>query len=115
MPASDHMKTRLRTDLVAAMKLGSKGDATILRELIAALDNAEAAPVRRDEPSYVQHDFFSGAAETERLLLSRQEVHDILLKEIETREQAAIEYARLGRSADALLAEVAVARRYLND
>ena len=42
-------------------------------------------------------------------------MRDILLKEIETREQAAAEYVRLGRSADALLAEVAVARRYLND
>jgi uncharacterized protein YqeY len=115
VPASDHMKTRLRTDLVAAMKLGSKGDATILRELIAALDNAEAAPVRRDEPSYVQHDFFSGAAETERLLLSEEQVRDIIQKEIETREKAAAEYVRVGRSAEVLLAEVAVARRYLKD
>jgi uncharacterized protein YqeY len=109
------MKTRLRTDLVAAMKLGRKGDATVLRELIAALDNAEAPPVRHEEPSYVQHDFLSGAAETERLVLSREQVRDILLKEIETREQAAAEYTRLGRSADALLAEIVVARRYLDD
>ncbi len=115
MPASDHMKTRLRTDLVAAMKLESKGAAKILRELIVALDNAEAAPVRRDEPSYIQHDFFSGAAETERLLLSGEQVRAVLLQEIAAREQAAAEYVRLGRSADALLAEVAVARRYLND
>ncbi len=113
MQEIDRMKNRLRTDLVAAMKLGRKGEATILRELIAALDNAEAPPVRQEQPSYVQHDFLSGAAEVERLRLSGQQVRDVLSREIETRAQAAAEYARLGKNADALLAEIVVARRYL--
>nr|WP_145994441.1 hypothetical protein [Mesorhizobium loti] len=109
------MKTRLRTDLVAAIKHGRKVEATILRELIAALDNAEAPPVRREQLSLVQHDFLSGSAETEKLLLSREQVREVLQAEIETREQAAAEYARLGKGADSLLAEVTVARRYLDN
>lgn len=113
MLESERMKTRLRTDLVAAMKQGRKTEATILRELIAALDNAEAAPVRDECLSLVRHDFFSGTAETAKLVLSSEQVHAVLLAEIATREQAAAEYARLGKGADSLLAEVAVARRYL--
>mgnify|MGYP001358301556 CR=1 FL=1 len=111
------MKSRLRADLGAAMKLGRKREAALIRELIAAIDNAEAAPERAERASLVRHDFRSGSAEVERLFLSKEQVRDLLLTEIEKREQAAAEFGRLGQAegADALRAEVLMAKRYLED
>jgi uncharacterized protein len=112
-----HMKTRLRADLGAAMKLGRKREAALLRELIAAIDNAEAAPARTERASLVRHDFGSGSAEVERLFLSKEQVREVLLGEIEKREQAAAEFGRLGEAerADALGMEVLAARRYVEE
>jgi uncharacterized protein YqeY len=111
------MKSRLRSDLGAAMKLGRRHEAALIRELIAAIDNAEAAPARAERASEVRHDFRSGSAEVERLLLSEDQVRDILLREIEKREQAAAEFGRLGEQerADALRTEGLTARRYVEE
>jgi uncharacterized protein YqeY len=113
--ARGEMKSRLRADLGAAMKAGRKGDAALLRELIAAIDNAEAVPSRSEQASLVRHDFFKGSAEAEKLFLSEDEVHSLLLKEIEKREQAAAEFGRLGETqrADALRAEIWLAKQYV--
>lgn len=110
------MKSRLRADLMAAMKLGRKREATALRELIAAIDNAEATPLRPGETSTVRHDFHSGSAEVERLFLGKDQVRDILLREIEKRAEAAAEFERLGaaESAEALRLEMIVAKRYVD-
>lgn len=109
------MKSRLRADLVPAMKAGRKGEAALIRELIAVLDNAEAAPAGVERASLVRHEFGSGSAEVERLTLSESDVHNLLLMEIRKREQAAAEFDRVGKAegAEALRAEVLLARRYI--
>jgi uncharacterized protein len=111
------MKARLRADLAAAMKLGRKHEAALIRELIAAIDNAEAAPGRTERTSLVRHDFRSGSAEVERLLLSDDDVRDVLTREIERREHASAEFDRLGQAeaAAALRAEVVLAKRYAGE
>lgn len=110
------MKSRLRADLIAAMKLGRKREATALRQLIAAIDNAEAVPLRANETP-VRHEFLSGTAEVERLFLGKDQVRAILLREIEDRAEAAAEFERLGLAerAEVLKLEMLVARRYLDD
>ena len=111
------MKSRLRGDLAAAMKVGGKRDAALIRELIAAIDNAEAAPRRTDETSKVRHDFRSRSAEVERLVLSKDQVRTLLLQEIQEREQAALEFRRLGESgrADELHTQAGLAKRYVEE
>jgi uncharacterized protein YqeY len=111
------MKSRLRADLRAAMKAGKKSEAGLIRELIAAIDNAEAAPGRMEPASLVRHDFRSGSAEVERLVLSKDQVRTLLLGEIEKREQAAAELGRLGETqgADGLHTESLLAKRYVEE
>ena len=111
------MKSRLRADLVAAMKGGRKQEVSLLRELVALIDNAEAAPSRDEQASVVRHEFGSRSAETERLQLSADRVRDLLLADLERREQAASEFARLGnnQAAATLRAEASLARRYLEE
>lgn len=113
--AAENMKARMRADLTAAMKSGRKADVAVLRELIATLDNAEAAPGREERASLTRHEFGKGTAETERLALSGQQVRDLLQREIETRERATAEFDRLGRSenAETLRAQADIARRYV--
>ncbi|MFN3623448.1 MAG: hypothetical protein ACK4TP_05230 [Hyphomicrobium sp.] len=110
------MKARLRVDLTAAIKLGRKRDAALIRELIAAIDNAEAAPDPGERASLVRHDFHSGSAEVERLFLSKHQVRSVLLREIEKRERAAAEFGRLGEAerADSVHQEVLAAKRYVD-
>ena len=111
------MKSRLRADLGVAMKVGNRREAALIRELIAAIENAEAIPDRVERASVVRHDFLSGSAEAERLVLSKDQVRDLLLREIERREQAAAEFDRVGAAAraDALRAEISLAERYVGE
>ncbi|WP_129792153.1 hypothetical protein [Sphingosinicella sp. CPCC 101087] len=99
------------------MKLGRKGEAALLRELIGAIDNEEAAPRRAEQASLVRHNFRSGSAEVERRVLGKDQVRGLLLSEAEKREQAAAEFTRLGKAeaADALRTEAQLARRYLEE
>lgn len=115
--AGSAMKQRMRQDLREAMKGGRSQEASLIRALIASLDNAEAPP-RRDGPmTDEQHRFQEGSAEIERSVLDPQEVNAVLIAEIEEREQAAAELQRLGAAdrAEVLHAEVRLARRYVED
>jgi uncharacterized protein YqeY len=114
--AAAHMRSRLRSDLLTAMRSRRKLEVALIRELVAAIDNAEAPPVHAGPATEARHEFRSGSAEVERLVLSRAEVHALLLKEIEKRERAAAEFERLGEAerADALRAEAVVAKRYVD-
>ncbi|GGC73945.1 GatB/YqeY domain-containing protein [Chelatococcus reniformis] len=107
------MKARLRTDLRAAMKERRTGEASLIRALVAAIDNAEAPPLQASRTD--QHRFRDGSAEIERLHLDPARVRAVLLTEIEERERAAAEMSRLERPdrADALRAEIVIAKRYL--
>ncbi|MGJ0534933.1 hypothetical protein [Methylocystis sp.] len=112
--AGEAMKAQLRRDLRAAMKRGDKDEATVLRELVAALDNAEAAPLREERPSVDRHAFSDGSAEGERRVLTQKDVHALILGEMNARVEAAAEFARLGAEArsTALDAETRILRRY---
>ena len=108
------MKARLRGDLVAAMKERRTRDAQLLRALVAALDNAEA-PAMPGGPAPHQHAFGDGTAEIARLRLTAADVEAVLLAEIAEREQAAVEFERLGKveQAASLRDGIRLARRYI--
>lgn len=85
--AGKEMKARLRADLGSAMKAGRKDEAGVIRELIAALDNAEAVPARVEQASLVRHDFHRGSAEAERRVLGSDAVRQLFLDDVEKRKR----------------------------
>lgn len=113
--AGSAMKARMRADLREAMKGGRADEARLIRDLIAALDNAEAPPLPVENSVVQQHQFQAGSAEVERLWLDASDVRAILFREIEERESAAAEFSRLARHdhAAALRNQAAMARRYV--
>jgi uncharacterized protein YqeY len=113
--AGEAMKAQLRRDLRAAMKRRDNGEMALLRELGAALDNAEAAPLRAERPSVDRHAFSDGSAEGERRVLTRGDVHALMLGEVNARVEAAAAFARLGAEArsTALYAEIRILHRYI--
>lgn len=112
--AAREMKERLRTDLREAMKQGNAAELKVVRALVAALDNAEAPPLRPG-PASIEHEIAGGSTEIERLLLSRNDVRRVLLAEIEEREHAAAKLEHAGKKelAAAVRSEVLVVRRYV--
>ena len=114
--AGRDMKARLRADLRAEMKDKRAIEAKVIRALIAAIDNAEAPPAREGQKALVRHQFRSGSAEIERLLLSAVDVHGVIVADIHERERAAAEMERLGMMdrAEALRAEAVIAKRYVD-
>jgi hypothetical protein len=112
--AGQDMKTRLRGDLLAAMKGRHAMDAKVIRALIAAIDNAEAPPAVA-APDLTQYQFVSGSAEVQRLLLTPEQVQGVVLADIAEREMVAAQVDRLGQTARAaeLRTEAMVAGRYL--
>ncbi|MFT4039854.1 MAG: GatB/YqeY domain-containing protein [Thermomicrobiales bacterium] len=112
--AASIMKDRLRADLRAAMQERNASEARVLRSLIAAIDNAEA-PAISTAPSAHAHDFASGAAEVERLVLDDAQIARVLQAEIAERDCAAATFTQLGQPERAaeLEAEAAIARRYV--
>lgn len=107
------MKARLSADLRHALKQKDRPKVALLRNLVAALDNAEA-PHAAAGPA-LGEDFRSGAAEVERLALGNNEVRRVLLAKIEEREEAAAQFERLGQAerATALRFEAALAQQYI--
>lgn len=114
--AGRDMKARLRADLRTAMKDRRTIEAKVIRALIAAIDNAEAPPAHEGQTAPARHDFSSGSAEIERLLLSGAHVHGVIAADIHERERAAAEMERLGMMdrAEALRAEAVIAKRYID-
>lgn len=109
------MKNRMRADLRAAMKAGRASEAKVIRELVAAIDNAEAPALGPDRKAADLHQFGDGSSEVERLLLSADQVSRVLMADVEEREHAAAEMTRLNRPdrAEPLRQEIAIAKRYL--
>lgn len=114
--AGKKMKALMRADLSVALKERRADEAKVVRTLIAAIDNAEAPPLPAGHAASVTIRFESGAAEVERLCLSRSHLRRLLRTEIEEREQAAAALDHLNRAdrATALRAEALVVRRYLD-
>jgi len=114
--AGRDMKARLRADLRTAMKDRRTIEAKVIRALIAAIDNAEAPPAPEGQTALAHHRFRSGSAEIERLLLSGARVRGVIAADIHERERAAAEMERLGLMdrAEALRAELVIAKRYVD-
>lgn len=112
---AEAMKADLRRDLVAAMKRGDKAEVALLRQLVAALDNAEAVPVAEERASAIPLPFGSGATEARRHHLTEDDIRALLRWEMDERTAAAAEFARLGveARATALAAEVELIGRYV--
>jgi uncharacterized protein YqeY len=107
--AAEALRQRLQADLRLAMKGRMAFEVAVLRVLIAAIDNAGSVPpASKSEPRQ---------SEVERRRLGHSDVQAILLREYETRQKAAIELARLGRSVESehAMREMEVVRRYWSD
>ena len=112
--AAEERKGRLRADLKEALKHGLKAEVSLIRALLAAIDNAEAPPRTDEELRAMRHDN-AKACEIERLDLSSEQLDRLLAGECDARAEAATGLDRRGQSdmADALRAEAAAIRRYL--
>jgi uncharacterized protein YqeY len=103
---------RLAADLLVARKARDAAAVTALRTALAALSNAEAAPVVEtptSEPPVV------GLVEHDRLELTIDDHHRILREQITVRAEAAGEYDALGQpeAAATVRAEITVLEAYL--
>lgn len=103
------LKARMRLDLKDAMKGRRTEEITVLRILLAAIDNAEAPDIGS---APLQVTGLSG--EVERLPLSPDQLEAILVAELRDRERAAAQLTPLGQAqrAEALLREAEIVRRY---
>ena len=101
----DEWKDSLREAMREAMRTRQAHAVTVLRETLAALDNAEAADPSAAPP--VQHGVIAGgvpglgAGEVPRRSLGAAEVAAIIERVIRERRDAADAYAKLGRDGEA--------------
>lgn len=104
MKTVEQWKTLLRAQLRAAQLARRSDEVTVLRETLAAIDNAEAPPAV-DGPLSAGVIAGSvegvGATEVMRRELSPDEIAQVVGRELEERRAAAASYASLGRSEDA--------------
>lgn len=105
--AAETMRLRLQADLRLAIRARARFDMSVLRVLIAAIDNAGAIDLTK-RPAARQF-------EAERRRLSLADVHAILTHEQVARREAADVFARLGRSMEFTQAirEMEFVSRYL--
>jgi len=106
------LKERLRADLKAAMQARASDEVRVLRQLIAALDNAEAVPIG-SAPKQVRLGDGAASAEAMRRDLDADDVAALLAAEMDAR-RAAADYRAGGRDtdADALESAIALIDRY---
>lgn len=105
MKTVDEWKAMLRSKLREALAAKDKPALAVLRETLAAIENAEAppagsAPVRTDG-AFAGSASGLGAGEVPRLVLGPDAVVAIIEREIGERREAAAEYTRLGRHEEA--------------
>lgn len=101
MKTVDEWKQALRAALGDAMRARQMHAVAVLRETLAAIDNAEAAQAPAAAP--MQQGVFAGsvaglgAGEVPRKVLGPDDVAAIVEREITERRDAAAMYERLGR------------------
>jgi uncharacterized protein YqeY len=105
--AAEVMRQRLQSDLRSAIKARALRDVAVLRQLIAAIDNAGAVPL----PPRGQ----LVPSEIERRSLGFDDIQTLLQREFDLRRHAADAFSRLGRTVEAETAkfEMDVVGRYL--
>lgn len=113
--AAASVKARIRGDLTAAMKARRTAETSLLRAILAALDNAEAISVGTAHDRYQVRAFGDPSVEAPRRVLSEADVRNVLLREMADREAAAHEFEKLGRldEAERLRNEVSLIARYV--
>lgn len=113
--AAESLKLRLRADLKAAMQARNAVETSVLRNLMAAIDNAQAQPVDLTGPFSQMRAFGDSAGEVARLSLSPEQLGHLLETEARARDDASAEMRSLGRTeeADRLACEAAIVRRYV--
>jgi hypothetical protein len=105
MRTAGEWKSHLRAALGEALRARRRHEVAVLRETLAAIDNAEAADVSA-APS-VQAGVIAGgvaglgAGEVPRRVLSPEAVRAIVQRELQERRDAAVTYASLGRDEEA--------------
>ena len=105
MKSVDETKTALRTALKEAMRARNPESISVLREALAAIDNAEAADA--SAAPAVQAGVIAGgvsglgAGEVARKVLSPEAVAQIIERELKERRDAASTYTNLGRHDEA--------------
>lgn len=120
---AEAMQTRLRADLRVAMKARETLEISLLRGLIAAIDNAQSAgiqagPAASATPAasseWVAAGGAFGSGEVARKVLSEADLAALLAVEADTRELTAVEMDRVGRAdlAAVARAEGAILARY---
>jgi uncharacterized protein YqeY len=115
----ERRQSQLRRDLRLAMTARRADEASLLRCLLAAIDNAQAVPVGdlHERNKYAAPRFGDGTAEAPRLELSAGEIDRLLLRERQDRIDAADQCEQVGRSdrATALRAEAEIVKRYVEE
>jgi uncharacterized protein YqeY len=106
MRTVEDWRTILRAQLRRALVAQRVHEAAVLRETLAAIDNAEAPPASAAPTGEASAVFAGGvrglgAGEVARIQLSPAAVAAIIEREIEDRKRAAAEYSALGRRAEA--------------
>lgn len=105
MRSVEEWKSVLRAALREALRTRQTHAVTVIRETLAAIDNAEAVDTSAAPP--VQHGVIAGgvaglgAGEVPRRVLSPEAVTVIIEREIQERRDAADTYASLGRDEEA--------------
>ncbi|RDV39424.1 hypothetical protein DV096_02305 [Bradymonadaceae bacterium TMQ3] len=100
MTTIDAWKDLLRVKIRAALVAKDRPVLAVLRETLAALDNAEAPPLGASENSFVVSDD-ARSGDIERLALSSEAVVAIIEGEIRERRDASATYQRLDRHDEA--------------
>ncbi|MBU8897977.1 hypothetical protein DRW03_32605 [Corallococcus sp. H22C18031201] len=105
MRTVEEWKATLRTSIKTALRNRDTHGVAVLRETLAAIDNAEA-PDLSHAPATVLGEVAGtsgglGSGEVPRLLLSPEEVHALVQREIQERRDAAEQLASLGKHAEA--------------
>lgn len=114
--AAEAMKVRLRADLKAAMTARESLRTSVLRSLVATLDNAQAVPVAQGHERYRELAFGDRGVEVPRRVLSESDVRALLTAERDSRRATAAQMAAHGqaeRSAQ-LSAEAEVVAAYIS-
>ncbi|NNB84148.1 hypothetical protein HJC10_02920 [Corallococcus exiguus] len=105
MKTVDEWKATLRASLKEALRTRNAPASAVLRETLAAIDNAEAPDVSV-APAPVDGGIAGGvkglgSGEVPRLLLSPEAVDALVQREIQERRDAVALYTRLGKSEEA--------------
>lgn len=103
MKTVDEWKALLRKRLRVALGAKDKPALAVLREALAAIDNAEApAMAGSASPPLGEGEFAGsaaglGAGEIQRLVLAPEVILELIEREVRERREAASQYVRLGR------------------